>query len=94
MASTTLTPGEEAQLAQTIEMFEVITESQPSDYQSLEILKDARIEPAIAKANSADTMQFERQGYFVRDKDSTPDRLVLNRTIALRDTFAKEVGKT
>jgi tetratricopeptide (TPR) repeat protein len=41
MASITLTPGEEAQLAQTIEMFEVITESQPSDYQSLEILKEA-----------------------------------------------------
>lgn len=41
MAGTTLTPGEEAQLAQTIEMFEVITESQPSDYQSLEILKEA-----------------------------------------------------
>ncbi|HXT12833.1 MAG TPA: tetratricopeptide repeat protein [Candidatus Angelobacter sp.] len=41
MASTTLTPGEEAQLAQTIEMFEVITESQPTDYQSLEILKEA-----------------------------------------------------
>jgi glutaminyl-tRNA synthetase len=62
--------------------------------QSLEILKDARIEPAIAEVNSADPMQFERQGYFVRDKDSTPDRLVLNRTIGLRDTFAKEVGKT
>lgn len=41
MSGTTLTPGEEAQLAQTIEMFEVITESQPSDYQSLEILKEA-----------------------------------------------------
>ena len=40
MAST-LTPGEEAQLTQTVEMFEVITESQPSDYQSLEILKEA-----------------------------------------------------
>jgi glutaminyl-tRNA synthetase len=62
--------------------------------QSLEILKDARIEPAIAEVNSADPMQFERQGYFVRDKDSTPGRLVLNRTIGLRDTFAKEVGKT
>jgi glutaminyl-tRNA synthetase len=61
--------------------------------QSLEILKDARIEPAIAEANSAEPMQFERQGYFVRDKDSTPDRLVLNRTVGLRDTFAKEVGK-
>src|SRR5215813_1404598 len=40
MAST-LTPSEEAQLAQTVEMFEVITQSQPQDYQSLEILKEA-----------------------------------------------------
>src|SRR6201995_976567 len=37
----TLTPSEEAQLAQTVEMFEVITQSQPQDYQSLEILKEA-----------------------------------------------------
>jgi len=60
--------------------------------ESLEILKDARIERAIAESNSNDVMQFERQGYFVRDKDSTPDHLVFNRTIGLRDTFAKEVG--
>jgi len=60
--------------------------------QSLEILSDARIEPAIAQANSAEPMQFERQGYFVRDPDSTPERPVFNRTIGLRDTFAKEVG--
>jgi glutaminyl-tRNA synthetase len=39
-------------------------------------------------------MQFERQGYFVRDLDSKPDRPVFNRTIGLRDTFAKEVGKS
>jgi glutaminyl-tRNA synthetase len=38
-------------------------------------------------------MQFERQGYFVRDRDSSPERLVFNRTIGLRDSFAKEVGK-
>ena len=62
--------------------------------QSLEILKDARVEPAIAEANSPDVVQFERQGYFVRDKDSTPEHPVLNRTIGLRDTFAKEVGKS
>jgi glutaminyl-tRNA synthetase len=37
-------------------------------------------------------MQFERQGYFVRDPDSRPDRPVFNRTIGLRDTFAKEVS--
>ncbi|MGJ4893246.1 glutamine--tRNA ligase/YqeY domain fusion protein [Bradyrhizobium sp. HKCCYLRH3099] len=60
---------------------------------SLEVLTDARIEPAIAESNSAEPMQFERQGYFVRDPDSTPDRLVFNRTIGLRDTFAKEVAK-
>jgi glutaminyl-tRNA synthetase len=60
--------------------------------QSLEVLSDARVEPAIAETNSSDVMQFERQGYFVRDPDSTPDRPVFNRTIGLRDTFAKEVG--
>jgi glutaminyl-tRNA synthetase len=60
--------------------------------QSLEVLSDARIEPAIAEANSSDPMQFERQGYFVRDPDSTPAHPVFNRTIGLRDTFAKEVG--
>ena len=60
---------------------------------SLEILDDARVEAAIAEANSSEAMQFERQGYFVRDKDSTLDRLVFNRTVGLRDTFAKEVGK-
>ena len=61
--------------------------------QSLEILKDARIEPAIAEGNSSEPVQFERQGYFTRDPDSTPDHPVFNRTIGLRDTFAKEVGK-
>jgi glutaminyl-tRNA synthetase len=60
--------------------------------QSLEILTDARVEPTIAAAHSPEVMQFERQGYFVRDPDSTPDRPVFNRTIGLRDTFAKEVG--
>jgi glutaminyl-tRNA synthetase len=60
--------------------------------QSLEILGDARVEPAVAESHSNDVIQFERQGYFVRDKDSTADRPVFNRTIGLRDTFAKEVG--
>jgi glutaminyl-tRNA synthetase len=59
---------------------------------SLEVLGDARIEPAIAASNSDEPMQFERQGYFTRDIDSTPERPVFNRTIGLRDTFAKEVG--
>jgi glutaminyl-tRNA synthetase len=60
--------------------------------QSLEILQDARIEPAISTSNSPEPIQFERQGYFARDPDSTAERPVFNRTIGLRDTFAKEVG--
>ena len=60
---------------------------------SLEVLRDARIEPALATANSDDVMQFERQGYFVRDRDSTPEKLVFNRTIGLRDSFAKDAAK-
>jgi glutaminyl-tRNA synthetase len=60
--------------------------------ESLEILPDARIEPSVAADNSSEVMQFERQGYFVRDKDSMPGKPVFNRTIGLRDTFAKEVG--
>jgi len=60
--------------------------------ESLEILPEARIEPSVAADNSGEVMQFERQGYFVRDKDSMPGKPVFNRTIGLRDTFAKEVG--
>jgi glutaminyl-tRNA synthetase len=60
--------------------------------QSLEVLTDARLEPEVATSHSAEPMQFERQGYFVRDNDSTAAKPVFNRTIGLRDTFAKEVG--
>jgi glutaminyl-tRNA synthetase len=62
---------------------------------SLEVLSDARVEPALASAgNAPEPVQFERQGYFVLDPDSTSDRPVFNRTVGLRDTFAKEVGKS
>jgi glutaminyl-tRNA synthetase len=56
-------------------------------------LADARIEASVAESNTTEPMQFERQGYFVRDKDSTPGGAVFSRTIGLRDTFAKEVAK-
>src|ERR1700726_1690038 len=59
---------------------------------SLEVLSDCRIEPALAAANSAEPVQFERQGYFVRDPDSAPGRLVFNRTVGLRGTWAKGSG--
>ena len=57
--------------------------------QSLEILANCRVEPSLATENSAAPVQFERQGYFCRDPDSTPGRLVFNRTIGLRDSYAK-----
>jgi glutaminyl-tRNA synthetase len=56
---------------------------------SLEVLADCKLEPALAAANSEDPVQFERQGYFCRDPDSAPGRLVFNRTVGLRDTWAK-----
>jgi glutaminyl-tRNA synthetase len=56
---------------------------------SLEVLADARVEPALAAGNSDATVQFGRQGYFVRDRDSQPGKLVFNRTVGLRDTWAK-----
>jgi glutaminyl-tRNA synthetase len=59
--------------------------------QSLEVLTDTKVEPALATA-SKEPVQFERQGYFCLDVDSTSDRLVFNRTVGLRDTYAKVVG--
>ncbi len=56
---------------------------------SLEVITDARLEPALAGDTAA--VQFERLGYFCPDTDSRPGALVFNRTVGLRDTFAKEV---
>jgi glutaminyl-tRNA synthetase len=57
---------------------------------SVDVLPDARVEPALAAGHSQEPVQFERQGYFSRDRDSRPDRLVFNRTVGLRDSWAKE----
>src|ERR1700726_1594754 len=56
---------------------------------SLEVLPDAKLEPALAAGNAPDPVQFERQGYFVPDQDSKPGKPVFNRTVGLRDTWAK-----
>ncbi|MBL4719585.1 MAG: glutamine--tRNA ligase, partial [Alphaproteobacteria bacterium] len=56
---------------------------------SLEILRDCKLEPALAEAPADETLQFERLGYFRPDNDSTPDALVFNRTVTLRDVWAK-----
>lgn len=59
---------------------------------SLETLSGAKVEPALAIDNESEAVQFERQGYFCRDRDSKPGRLVFNRTVGLRDTWAKVAG--
>jgi len=59
------------------------------DPQSLEILPEARVEPALASAVPGEAVQFERQGYFCLDTDSTAHRLIFNRTVGLRDSWAK-----
>jgi glutaminyl-tRNA synthetase len=56
---------------------------------SLEILKNCKIEPAIRNLRPLDRFQFERLGYFCIDKDTTPTNLVINRTVTLRDIWAK-----
>jgi len=56
---------------------------------SVEVLTGARLEPALADAKPGEVVQFERQGYFVADPESKPGKLVFNRTIGLRDGYAK-----
>src|SRR5476649_300356 len=60
---------------------------------SIEVLDGARLEPVLADAKIETPMQFERQGYFCLDRNSGSGKLVFNRTIGLRDTFAKDQAK-
>ena len=56
---------------------------------SLEELESCRVEPGLAGVKPGDRFQFLRQGYFCVDSDSTPEKLVFNLTVPLRDTWAK-----
>jgi glutaminyl-tRNA synthetase len=56
---------------------------------SLEVLTGCKLEPSLANAAEGNRYQFERLGYFCVDTDSGPGKLVFNRTVALRDTWAK-----
>ncbi|MGA3046383.1 MAG: glutamine--tRNA ligase/YqeY domain fusion protein [Terracidiphilus sp.] len=56
---------------------------------SLEIVTGAKLEPSLATAAVGDRFQFERVGYFCVDPDSTPEKLVFNRTLPLKDSWAK-----
>jgi len=60
---------------------------------SLEVLSEARLEPALANTSEGEPVQFERQGYFCCDRDSGAGRLVFNRTVGLRDSFARDMAK-
>ncbi|MGF7138656.1 glutamine--tRNA ligase/YqeY domain fusion protein [Roseimarinus sediminis] len=61
--------------------------------ESLQILEKCYVEPFVKSAKALDQFQFERMGYFNIDKDSSSDRLVINRTVTLRDTWAKQMNK-
>jgi glutaminyl-tRNA synthetase len=57
--------------------------------ESVEILTGAKLEPALLEVKPGEAVQFERQGYFTADPDGTRERPVFNRTVGLRDTWAK-----
>ncbi len=56
---------------------------------SLVVLEDCLVEPMLAEAKPGDKFQFMRKGYFCADNDSTPENPVFNRSVALKDTWAK-----
>ena len=60
---------------------------------SLQIVKEAKIENELAKAMASDKFQFLRLGYFCLDKNSTYENLIFNKTVGLKDSWAKEVVK-
>ncbi len=60
---------------------------------SLTVVAGAKVEPSVAQDAIGTRYQFERTGYFISDEDSAPGRLVFNRTVTLRDSWAKEKAK-
>ena len=62
--------------------------------ESRQVLSGCRVEMSLAEARPGDRYQFERQGYFCLDPDSSADQLVFNQTVSLRDTWAKIARKT
>ena len=61
--------------------------------ESLQIIENAFVEPSLAQATIGEAVQFIRKGYFCLDRDSKPGHLVFNRTVTLKDTWAKEQKK-
>lgn len=82
----------------------LLTRADPSDEEganfkdfispdSLEVIPNAKLEPGLSIASAGSRYQFERLGYFCVDPDSIPEKMVFNRTVTLRDTWAKVAGK-
>jgi glutaminyl-tRNA synthetase len=72
--------------------FPLDAEGEFTDYinpNSLEVIENAMVEPGLANSKVGDRFQFERVGYFCVDPDSSKEKLVFNRTISLRDSWAK-----
>ncbi|WP_160716201.1 glutamine--tRNA ligase/YqeY domain fusion protein [Chitinophaga solisilvae] len=61
---------------------------------SLQVIRNAMVEPALLQASPGDRFQFMRKGYFTVDADSTPEKVVFNRTVTLKDAWAKEKAKS
>jgi len=59
------------------------------DSESLKVINGCKLEPSLANAAVGNAIQFERNGYFCVDNDSKPEKLIFNRTIALRDSWTK-----
>jgi glutaminyl-tRNA synthetase len=87
--------GAEVRLYDTLFLKESPGDEEGQDFtadlnpQSLEVVQDCKLEPHTGSAQPGDRFQFERLGYFCVDPDSAPGRLVFNRTVQLRDTWAK-----
>ena len=60
---------------------------------SLQVISNAYVEPSLKNATLAENYQFIRKGYFCLDKETTPDKLVFNRTVSLKDAWVKEAKK-
>jgi glutaminyl-tRNA synthetase len=81
---------------------QLFTVEKPDDFEdlekiinpnSLQVLTNCLVEPSLADTKPGDKFQFERIGYFCTDLDSTPDHLVFNRTVTLKDTWGKVAKK-
>ena len=57
------------------------------------VVNNAKIEPSVKDSKPGDYLQFIRSGYFTPDYDSTPEHLVFNRTVTLKDSWAKQKAK-